>query len=79
MCMVFIEILRFHCFCVCISFPRALMANLGGPYRNGAGVLDIQFENPNILFSCGYDTMVRMWDLRYSHDKWYVPPARGYV
>ncbi len=51
---------------------RALLANLGGPYRNGAGVLDIQFESPNVLFSCGYDTLVRMWDLRTSHNKWWV-------
>ncbi len=54
------------------SLFRALLANLGGPYRNGAGVLDIQFDTPDILLSCGYDTLVRLWDLRVSHNKWYV-------
>lgn len=32
----------------------------------GAGVMDIKFESPNILLSCGYDTAVRLWDIRNS-------------
>ncbi|CAB3999277.1 F-box WD repeat-containing 4 [Paramuricea clavata] len=32
--------------------------------RRGAGVLDLKFESPNILLSCGYDTAVRLWDMR---------------
>lgn len=32
--------------------------------RIGAGVLDLKFESPNILLSCGYDTAVRLWDMR---------------
>ena len=47
-----------------------LLGNLGGRYKNGAGVLDIQYESPDILLSCGYDTSIRMWDLRTSLAKW---------
>mgnify|MGYP002804090912 FL=1 len=32
--------------------------------RRGAGVLDMKFESPNILLSGGYDTAVRLWDMR---------------
>ncbi|XP_064603019.1 F-box/WD repeat-containing protein 4-like isoform X2 [Liolophura sinensis] len=34
-----------------------------GP-RRGAGVLDIQFDSPHTLLSCGYDTFLRLWDTR---------------
>lgn len=30
----------------------------------GAGVLDIKWESPNSLWSCGYDSCVRRWDTR---------------
>jgi len=40
--------------------------HLGSDPRYGAGVLDIQYESPDIVLSCGYDTYVRMWDLRTS-------------
>jgi len=45
-----------------------LLGALGCRYKYGAGVLDIQFESPNTLLSCGYDTYVRMWDLRASYN-----------
>lgn len=32
--------------------------------RYGAGVIDMKFESANVLISCGYDTAVRMWDMR---------------
>lgn len=37
---------------------------LGSDYRNGAGVLHVQPESPSEVLSCGYDTFVRLWDLR---------------
>ena len=43
--------------CVCI---------LGSQFRRGAGVLDMVFESPFQLFTCGYDTFIRLWDLRLS-------------
>lgn len=43
-----------------------LLGDLGNGYRYGAGMLDIQYESPFILYSCGYDTLIRMWDLRKS-------------
>lgn len=30
----------------------------------GAGVLDIKWESPATLWSCGYDSHLRRWDLR---------------
>lgn len=46
-------ILRLECVC-----------SLGSQFRRGAGVLDMVFETPSQLLTCGYDTFVRMWDLR---------------
>ncbi|XP_030297396.1 F-box/WD repeat-containing protein 4 isoform X2 [Sparus aurata] len=46
--------------CVCI---------LGSQFRRGAGVLDMVFESPFQLFTCGYDTFIRLWDLRLSPRK----------
>ncbi len=45
-----------------------LVATLGRDYKHGAGVLDVQYESPTTLWSCGYDTFIRLWDLRVSHD-----------
>ncbi|KAM8852536.1 F-box/WD repeat-containing protein 4 [Synchiropus picturatus] len=42
---------------------------LGSEYRRGAGVLDMVFESPTQLFTCGYDTFIRLWDLRLSSQK----------
>uniref|UniRef100_A0A3Q2DIA3 F-box and WD repeat domain containing 4 n=1 Tax=Cyprinodon variegatus TaxID=28743 RepID=A0A3Q2DIA3_CYPVA len=42
---------------------------LGSDFRRGAGVLDIAFESPFQLFTCGYDTFIRQWDLRLSPQK----------
>lgn len=46
-------VLRLECVC-----------SLGSQFRRGAGVLDMVFETPSQLLTCGYDTFVRMWDLR---------------
>ncbi|XP_066457052.1 F-box/WD repeat-containing protein 4 isoform X2 [Eleutherodactylus coqui] len=43
-----------------------LMNCLGTEFRRGAGVLDVCYETPSILLSCGYDTYIRCWDLRTS-------------
>ncbi|KAJ1525697.1 hypothetical protein ONE63_008908 [Megalurothrips usitatus] len=32
--------------------------------QRGAGVLDVLWEDPNTVVSCGYDSYVRMWDIR---------------
>lgn len=40
------------------------VCSLGSQFRRGAGVLDIVFETPFQLLTCGYDTFIRMWDLR---------------
>uniref|UniRef100_A0A3Q1I204 F-box domain-containing protein n=1 Tax=Anabas testudineus TaxID=64144 RepID=A0A3Q1I204_ANATE len=50
--------LRLECLC-----------SLGSEFRRGAGVLDIVFESPFQLFTCGYDTFIRLWDLRLSPRK----------
>ncbi|XP_063289640.1 F-box/WD repeat-containing protein 4 [Pelobates fuscus] len=43
-----------------------LMTCLGTDFRRGAGVLDVCYETPNTLLSCGYDTYIRYWDIRTS-------------
>ncbi|XP_076598932.1 F-box/WD repeat-containing protein 4 [Chaetodon auriga] len=45
------------------------VCNLGSQFRRGAGVLDMVFESPFQLFTCGYDTFIRLWDLRLSPRK----------
>lgn len=32
--------------------------------RRCAGTLDMVWDSPQILLTCGYDTYVRKWDLR---------------
>lgn len=39
---------------------------LGTDFHRGAGVLDVLYETPFSLLSCGYDTYIRYWDLRAS-------------
>ncbi|XP_076141734.1 F-box/WD repeat-containing protein 4 [Alosa pseudoharengus] len=41
-----------------------LVCCLGEDFRRGAGVLDIIYESPFQLLTCGYDTYIRYWDLR---------------
>ncbi|XP_017320301.1 F-box/WD repeat-containing protein 4 [Ictalurus punctatus] len=41
-----------------------LVTCLGTNFRRGAGVLDIVYESPFQLLTCGYDTFIRYWDLR---------------
>ncbi|KAM8923858.1 F-box/WD repeat-containing protein 4 isoform 2-T2 [Pelodytes ibericus] len=43
-----------------------LVSCLGTDFRRGAGVLDVCYETPYTLLSCGYDTYIRYWDLRTS-------------
>ncbi|XP_077266803.1 F-box/WD repeat-containing protein 4 isoform X2 [Temnothorax americanus] len=33
-------------------------------WRHGAGILDMVWDDPNTLLTCGYDTYIRKWDLR---------------
>lgn len=41
-----------------------LLSVLGPDHRNGAGVLHVYPESPTEVLSCGYDTYVRLWDVR---------------
>lgn len=56
-----------------LSFPISrpsrseCVCRLGSQFRRGAGVLDMVFESPFQLFTCGYDTFIRLWDLRLSN------------
>ncbi|KAG8135713.1 putative F-box-WD repeat-containing protein [Naja naja] len=43
-----------------------LITCLGTDFHRGAGVLDVFYETPSTLLSCGYDTYIRYWDLRAS-------------
>ncbi|KAM7408034.1 hypothetical protein PAMA_001946 [Pampus argenteus] len=45
------------------------VCSLGSEFRRGAGVLDMVFESPFQLLTCGYDTFIRLWDLRLSPRK----------
>ncbi|KAH9524565.1 F-box/WD repeat-containing protein 4 [Bulinus truncatus] len=33
-------------------------------HKLGAGVFDLKYESPHELLTCGYDTFLRLWDLR---------------
>ncbi|KAK3919121.1 F-box/WD repeat-containing protein 4 [Frankliniella fusca] len=47
------------------NVERCQMASLKyAVIKRGAGVLDVIWEDPNTLVSCGYDSIVRMWDVR---------------
>lgn len=46
-----------------------VLGSLGELYKRGAGVLDVQYETMHTLLSCGYDTYIRLWDLRSSYKK----------
>jgi len=43
-----------------------LTCDLGTGYKHGAGTLDIQHVDANTVISAGYDTYIRMFDLRAS-------------
>nr|XP_003224284.1 PREDICTED: F-box/WD repeat-containing protein 4 [Anolis carolinensis] len=43
-----------------------LVTCLGTDFHRGAGALDVLYETPSTLLSCGYDTYIRYWDLRIS-------------
>ncbi|XP_052654700.1 F-box/WD repeat-containing protein 4 isoform X3 [Harpia harpyja] len=46
-----------------------LLTCLGTDFHRGAGVLDVFYETPSLLLSCGYDTYIRYWDIRTSTRK----------
>ncbi|KAG8435384.1 hypothetical protein GDO86_013367 [Hymenochirus boettgeri] len=54
-----------------------LITCLGTDFRRGAGVLDVCYETPYTLLSCGYDTYIRYWDSRTStsHSLCHLPQA----
>lgn len=54
------------------AFRSCIVNQLGREHKIGAGVLDMQFEDEHTLLTCGYDTYVRMWDLRTN--QWYDSP-----
>lgn len=33
-------------------------------WRHGAGIMDMVWDDPNTLLTCGYDSCIRKWDLR---------------
>ncbi|XP_051883008.1 F-box/WD repeat-containing protein 4 isoform X1 [Pristis pectinata] len=43
-----------------------LETSLGSDFRRGAGVLDILYESPSVMLTCGYDAYIRQWDVRAS-------------
>ena len=47
-----------------VCFSGVSLGYLGDEHKRGSGVLDMKFESPNILLTCGHDTYLRMWDLR---------------
>ncbi|KAH0623812.1 hypothetical protein JD844_006951 [Phrynosoma platyrhinos] len=51
--------------CLCKDLGQ-LITCLGTDFHRGAGVLDVFYETPSTLLSCGYDTYIRYWDLRTS-------------
>lgn len=55
-----------------VDFRSCMLSQLGRDHKIGAGVLDMQFEDEHTLLTCGYDTYVRMWDLRTN--QWYDSP-----
>ena len=57
-----------------LSLPHRcqLVSCLGADFRRGAGVLDIIYESPSQLLTCGYDTFIRYWDLRVSSRYWWA-------
>lgn len=57
------ELLSEHLLLV-ICRGRLLTHLTTGVTRLGAGVLAVKWETPFTLLSCGYDTVVRLWDTR---------------
>ncbi|XP_014469706.1 PREDICTED: F-box/WD repeat-containing protein 4 isoform X2 [Dinoponera quadriceps] len=40
------------------------LMELSHNWRRGAGILDMVWEDPHTILSCGYDTFIRKWDMR---------------
>jgi len=48
-----------------IDIERYTMVNtMRHTWKHGAGILDMVWDDPNTLLTCGYDTYIRKWDLR---------------
>ncbi|KAK3095089.1 hypothetical protein FSP39_010155 [Pinctada imbricata] len=48
---------------------------LGEDLKYGSGMLDMKYESPHTLLTCGYDTCLRLWDTRTNEcvKKWEEP------
>lgn len=49
------------------SFDQSYVINHN--WIQGAGILDMVWDDPHTLLTCGYDTCIRKWDLRYFNSK----------
>ncbi|KAJ8684288.1 hypothetical protein QAD02_020080 [Eretmocerus hayati] len=49
---------------ICDTAGFSHFDSLNHPWRRGAGILDMVWDNPQTLLTCGYDTCIRKWDLR---------------
>lgn len=52
----------------CFVYSGRHVTNFGNP-QYGAGILDIAPESYYTLYSCGYDTTLRLWDIRCPADR----------
>ena len=49
---------------------QLLLPAIGGSYKIGAGILALSYIDENTVMSAGYDTFIRVFDLRSK--RWYV-------
>ncbi|EZA62628.1 hypothetical protein DMN91_006750 [Ooceraea biroi] len=47
-----------------IDINKHHMSAMVHKWRHGAGILDMVWDNPHTLLTCGYDSHIRKWDLR---------------
>lgn len=45
-------------------FRNEFSVDISEQFKAGAGIFDIIWETPNSLLTCGYDTYIRLWDIR---------------
>ncbi|XP_068745797.1 F-box/WD repeat-containing protein 4-like isoform X2 [Montipora capricornis] len=50
-----------------VDSGQLIRSFVSGEKRLGAGVLGLKWETPHTLLSCGYDTSVRLWDIRLTN------------
>ncbi|KYN40877.1 F-box/WD repeat-containing protein 4 [Trachymyrmex septentrionalis] len=46
------------------DFSYTMIDTMQHEWKYGAGILDMVWDDPNTLLTCGYDTYIRKWDLR---------------